>query len=98
MWRGCMIAWSGRLAEGRAVEERGQEASREEGDVENQLWTQNILISIAEFEMDDGDAALGHARSACELAERAGGVYGQVWSRFYLGVAHMLREDWAPAV
>ncbi len=98
MWQGCMLAWSGRLAEGQAAEERAFAASREEGDVENQLWAQNILVSIADFGMGDGASALAHARSACELAERAGGVYGQAWSRVFLGAAHLLQEEWAAAV
>jgi len=98
MWQGCLSTWSGRLADGRAIGERALQASREEGDVENQLWTHNTLTQIAEAEMDNGEFALAHARSACELAEHAGGVYGEVWARACLGVAHMLREEWTPAI
>jgi adenylate cyclase len=48
--------------------------------------------------MRDDGSALAHARHACELAERAGGVYGQVWARACLGVALTLRGEWAPAI
>jgi len=98
MWQATVMSWMGRLAEGRAAGERALQASREEGDVENQLWTHTVLTQIAELGMDHGEFALTHARSACDLAEGAGGVFGQVLARAGLGVAHMLREEWEPAV
>jgi len=48
--------------------------------------------------MRDDGTALTHAHHACELAERAGGVYGQVWARACLGVVLTLRGEWAPAI
>jgi class 3 adenylate cyclase/tetratricopeptide (TPR) repeat protein len=98
MWQACVLGWMGRLAEGRAAGERALRASREEGDVENQLWTCTVLAQIAELGMDGGDFALSQARSACELAENAGGIFGQVLARTGLGAAYMLAGEWAAAV
>jgi hypothetical protein len=98
MWQACLTTWSGRLVAGRLAGERALAASRADGDVENQLWTLCNLAQIAEIEMRDDGAALTHAHQACELAERAGGVYGQVWARACLGVVLTLREEWAPAI
>jgi len=98
MWRACLIMWSGRLAEARVAGERALLASQEDGDSENQLWTQCNLSQFAEIELRDSGFALPHARSACELAERAGGVYGQVWAQACLGVAHTTRQEWGSAI
>ena len=98
MWQACVLGWMGRLAEGRAAGERALRASREEEDVENQLWIHTVLAQIAELAMDRGDGALSHARSACELAENAGGVFGQVLARTSLGAAYTLGGEWAAAV
>jgi hypothetical protein len=92
------MSLSGRLFEARAAGERALQASREEGDIENQLWTHTVLVQVAELAMADGGLALAHARSACELAEGAGGIFSQVLARAALGVAHLLREDWEPAI
>jgi class 3 adenylate cyclase/tetratricopeptide (TPR) repeat protein len=98
MWRGYMLTCTGRLAEGRAAGERELEASCEEGDVENQLWVHNVVALISEFNLDEGEFAIAHAREACELAESAGGVYGQVCARAGLGVAQAALGQWAPAI
>jgi tetratricopeptide (TPR) repeat protein len=98
MWHACLTTWSGHLVDGRAALEEALSASRADGDVETQLWTLCNLAQIGEIEMQDDGTALAHARSACELAERAGGVYGQVWAQACLGVVHTLRAEWAPAV
>ena len=98
MWQACLVTWSGRLDAGRRAGERALAASRADGDAENQLWTLCNLAQISEIEMRDDGTALTHAYQACELAERAGGVYGQVWAHACLGVALTLRGEWAPAV
>ena len=98
MWQACLLAWRGDLAAGRLAGERALAASRADGDVENQLWTLCNLAQIAEIEMRDSSGALTHAHQACEIAERAGGVYGQVWARACLGIVLTQRREWAPAI
>jgi adenylate cyclase len=97
MWQACLVTWSGQLTEGRRLGDRALAASRADGDVENQLWTLCNLAQIAEIEMRDDGTALTCAHHACELAERAGGVYGQVWARACLGIVLTTRAEWEPA-
>jgi class 3 adenylate cyclase/tetratricopeptide (TPR) repeat protein len=94
-WRSAMIAATGRLAEARAEIERVLQASREAGDLENQIWTHNWLVELAEFGAVDRASALAHARAAFELAERAGGNFAQAWAQYFLGAAHALSGEWA---
>lgn len=98
MWRGGAMINMGRLAEGRAQMERSMRMAREDGDVENLLWSHNMMVLVLECEQGDGEQALAHARAACELAERAGGVFAQAWSQYYLGIAHLLGREWHQAI
>jgi class 3 adenylate cyclase len=94
MFLGAMQAFVGRLAEGRATVESALRHAREDGDVENQVYSRLQLVAIADF-AGGGPDALANAQAGLELAERAGAVYAQVWARYYFGVALGWNGDWA---
>ena len=94
MLRGFMLSWMGRLAEGREQLEVALKEAREAGDVEVQGWAHLQLVSIAAFGAADPEFALAHARAFFELAERAGGVFSQIWAHYAIAVSHEVRAEW----
>jgi tetratricopeptide (TPR) repeat protein len=72
-------------------------AAREANDFETEAWTHMFVVNHCELVQEAGPA-LAHARQAVELAERAGGAFSRGLAQQYLGIAHVLREEWDEAV
>jgi hypothetical protein len=56
-----------------------------------------MLVAVSEL-ADAPEGALTHARQAAAIAERAAGAFSRGLAQQFLGIAHVVREEWDEAV
>ena len=95
--KGSFLTMLGELDAAREAIEEGRAMARDHGDPEA-LW--NVIGGASRLEYVAGDAvaALEHARSSVELAERHGDAVSRAWSWTHLGVAELMRGEWTAAI
>jgi adenylate cyclase len=96
-WQGYLRVHQGDLDGGEADMREALALSREPADHFTELMTWNYLIEVAELR-GESDGVLDYARAALKTEER---IYGPArayrWSRTTLGLAQILRGEWAAA-
>ena len=95
--KGSFLTMLGELDAAREAIEEGRAMAREHGDPEA-LWNVIGGASRLEYVAGDAAAALEHARSSVELAERHGDALSRAWSWTHLGVAELMRGEWTAAI
>jgi tetratricopeptide (TPR) repeat protein len=94
-WQAATRANTGSLREAFSGFELALAVARERGDFETESWIEMSVVQA--MQLAGGGDALRHARSAQAIAERAGGAFslGLAWR--YMGIAHLIGEEWSEA-
>jgi tetratricopeptide (TPR) repeat protein len=95
-WQAAARASTGALSEAFRGFDEALSIARERGDFETESWIQMSVVQA--MQLAGGGDAMRHALQAQEIAERAGGAFsiGLAWR--YLGIAHLIREEWNEAI
>jgi class 3 adenylate cyclase/tetratricopeptide (TPR) repeat protein len=95
-WQAAARASTGALARAFAGFQQALTIARERGDFETESWIQMSVVQA--MQLAGRDDAMPHAREAQQIAERTGGAFslGLAWR--YMGIAHLLREEWVEAI
>ena len=95
-FKGGLISTLGKVAEARALLERGMDMAREHGDLEVVGWGHMWNTWIAWF-TGDAQCAYAHAQGTLEIAERIGDAFSRTYAWYWLGLAEVMRGEWARA-
>ena len=96
IFKGGLACTMGRMVEARALIEQGMDMAREHGDTELVGWGHMWSTWLAYF-TGDSHAAYAHAQGTLEIAERIGDSYSRIFAWFWLGLAEVMRGEFAPA-
>jgi class 3 adenylate cyclase/tetratricopeptide (TPR) repeat protein len=96
IFKGGLVCTMGKLDEGRALIEQGMDMAREQGDLEVVGWGHMWGTWLAFF-AGDPEAAHAHAQQSLEIAERIGDAFSRAYAWFWLGLAEVMRGEWARA-
>jgi adenylate cyclase len=94
--RGAYLAVTGRLPEAAEALDHAERIARERGDLVCQCTSRCQQVGLAYFS-GERSGAVAQGRAATEVAERVG-VTTQITAHGWLGLAHLLAEDWSQAV
>jgi predicted ATPase/class 3 adenylate cyclase len=94
---GFITGMQGDFAAARSYYSRSLQMAREVGEENQELYT---LINMSSLDgvQYDGDSAVANARRASELAQKMSDRSGIAWAELYLGHAHLLRNEYKPAL
>lgn len=94
---GFITGMQGDFASARSYYSRSLQMAREVGEENQELYT---LINMSSLDgvQYDGDSAVANARRASELAQKMSDRSGIAWAELYLGHAHLLRDEYKPAL
>jgi class 3 adenylate cyclase/tetratricopeptide (TPR) repeat protein len=96
-YRGWLRMILGDLTGAREDHDRALRLARAHGDIETEGWTHMGYVSLARH-VGDPDGGLAHAMRTVEIAEHIGDSFSRGWGHTYLGLAHLLREEWDDAI
>ncbi|MBA3298839.1 MAG: AAA family ATPase [Thermoleophilaceae bacterium] len=96
MLKGGLVCTMGQITLARELLERGMDMAREHGDLEQVGWGHMWSTWLAYF-TGDSQAAYTHARESLEIAERIGDAFSRTFSWHWLGLAELMRGEWARA-
>ena len=94
--RGWTLSEMGRPHEAARDLDLAAELAREHGELVALGWIEGVKVAVA-WLTGEVEGALAHARQGVDLAEKSGGAYFRVFAYGWLGLAHLLREEWVEA-
>ncbi len=94
--RGLIVGNMGRQEEANANLDQALQLARQHGDAENLGWIHGVYTSLA-WNSGHKEGAVGRARQGLEIAEKIGSPFSRVVAYYYLGLAHVLSEEWSQA-
>src|SRR5439155_302211 len=94
--RGWTLSEMGRPHEAARDLDLAVELAREHGELVALGWIEGVKVAVA-WLTGEVEGALAHARQGVDLAEKSGGAYFRVFAYGWLGLAHLLREEWVEA-
>ena len=97
VFKGGFLLALGELEEAGRVLERGRRIAREQADLETAAYATMWLGQLA-YWRGDAETVLTHGRQALELAEQIGGWHSRCSAWNFLGLAELMRGEWAAAV
>jgi class 3 adenylate cyclase/tetratricopeptide (TPR) repeat protein len=95
-FKGGLVSTLGKIDEARTLLERGMDMAREHGDLEVVGWGHMWNTWIAWY-TGDAQSAYAHAQGSLEIAERIGDAFSRTYSWYWLGLAEVMRGEWARA-
>jgi adenylate cyclase len=95
--RALYLTSMGRNEEAEDVMDRGMQLAREHNQMEIIGWAHGDTVRISYY-AGDVPRALKNARQAVKIAEKIGSGFSRVIAYGWLGIAHVLAEEWPQAM
>jgi class 3 adenylate cyclase/tetratricopeptide (TPR) repeat protein len=92
-----IAVFMGSIESGKVAQQQGIEIARHLGDLESLGWGCGFAAYLAEFS-GETKGCLERCREGFEIAERIGSAYSRAYASGRLGVAHLVRKEWAEAI
>jgi tetratricopeptide (TPR) repeat protein len=97
LMRGLLRGWTGSVGSGTRALEQALQIAHDDQDAETEAFAHMMLVALADM-ADSAAGVLEHARLGVDVADRSGGAFWQGGGQQWLGVAHILRDEWDDAL